>query len=426
MYRENAPRPEPWAAPPPDPPPGGYPPPSYPAADQPPLDRPPLDQPPLASAPPLDQPPPASAPPPGPPQAYGPPDPTLPPGPPPFWAYTPPAVPIFTPARRRWGRARRACVVLAVLGIVAALGATAVAVQYFREARTPEAAVRAYFAALARGDAATALAAGSVPEGGRALVSADVLRASLARSPIDDVTTGRVTRTGDAATVNVRYRLGGVSPEEVDDTVDLRRVDGRWQLRRSAVPLTLAVDDAATWAAVPAATPFAVPADSQLVFPGAVPVFFQSPLLAVAASGRAVRFAGTADSVHVTAEPSADGRSTVTRTVVAALTACVAGGADVDPFCPQPPAGREKATILRAVPQSFVGELQRVDQVDLDLAVAPDGGGTFTVSGTVDASGKWQVLDYDNVARERSGDTSITFGGTVSVGAVDVVAWERS
>ena len=65
-------------------------------------------------------------------------------------------------------------------------------------------------------------------------------------------------------------------------------------------------------------------------------------------------------------------------------------------------------------------------QMDLDIAVGPDGGGVLSVGGSVEASGDWQVLDYDNVARDRTGPTSITFAATVPVGATDAVAWERT
>ena len=48
-----------------------------------------------------------------------------------------------------------------------------------------------------------------------------------------------------------------------------------------------------------AATPFTVPGDAQLALPGAVPVFFRTPLLEVAATSRVVRFAGGGDSLRV-------------------------------------------------------------------------------------------------------------------------------
>ncbi|MHA3704988.1 hypothetical protein ACXR2U_22685, partial [Jatrophihabitans sp. YIM 134969] len=271
------------------------------------------------------------------------------------------------------------------------------------------------------------LAAGAVPGGGRALVSADVLRAALALAPITDVTTGEVTRRGDTATVDVGYRLGGASPTRVDDVVAVTRVDGRWRLVRSAVPVSLGVDAAATWAAIAAPTPFAIPSGGvQLVFPGAVPVVYRTPLVQVAGDERVVRLSRTESALRVTAEPTEAGRSTVLKSVLAALTACAAGGEDVDPYCPQPAPGRSGTTVLRSVPGSFAGELQGLDRVDARVAVTPSSAGTFVVTGSVDASGKWQVLDYDNVARGRSGPTALPFTATVPVGATGTVSWDRS
>lgn len=354
------------------------------------------------------------------------PDPTLPPGPPPYWSPEPRAGVDPKPPSRPWRRLRRVLVVAVVLGLLVAAGATAVAVQTVRDAHTPQTAVRNYFAALAGGDAASALAAGSVPAGGRALVSADVLRATLATAPIDDIQIGRVSLNGDAATVAVRYRLGGAHPQRVDDAVDLHRTHGTWRLARSAVPVSLSADTAASWAAAPATKPFALPTGLQLVFPGAAPVEYRSPLLEVDPTSRVVRLAETTDTLRVTAQLSEAGRATVTSTVVAALRACAAGGAGVDAYCPQPPAGRAGGVALRPVPQSFAGTLENTDQLSLDLAVGPESAGLLTVSGDIGVTGTWKVLDYDDVAQARRGTATITFGGTVAVGAPGVLTWDRS
>lgn len=314
---------------------------------------------------------------------------------------------------------------LVVLGlVVAAVGAT-VAVLSYRAAGTPEAVVRAYFAALADGRAGDALAAGTVPAGGRALVSDDVLAATLATAPIDEVVVSRADVHGAAATVPVRYRVGGAQPVEVTDVVPVNRdAAGDWRLTRSAVAVQLTVAQATNWAAVPAARPFAVPDGTQLVFPGVVPVVYRAASLEVTPDTRTVRFADASSAHEIRAEISPAGATRVADAVRSALTACAAGGVRVDPFCPQPAPGTADGVALRPVPQSFVGSLTG-SAPTLTYDVAPGGGGTVAVTGSVTVSGRWQVLDYDNRAQDRSGTATMTFGATVAVATPGTVTWDR-
>lgn len=257
---------------------------------------------------------------------------------------------------------RRGLYWAAVLAGVLLLGSgTVLAVRGYEKTGGPDGAVRGYFAALARGDAATALAFGDVPDGPHGLLTADVLRSQQHIAPLRNLTVVATHRTGDRATVSVRYQLlYPGSPQTINSTVPVHRKDDEWRLDRVAVPVSLDLDRALQRASIVGA---GIPDGDTLVFPGAVPVTFDTPYLQLNAAEDSVSF-GRPPDLHVYVEISPAGTKAVVQAVQDALDACLAGRGDAT--CPLPDE--------RYVPGSIRGRLS--DRLADNLTITLDEGPT--------------------------------------------------
>lgn len=89
---------------------------------------------------------------------------------------------------------------------------------------TTAAVVRTYLDALARGDAAAALATAATQPADTSLLNDQVLSVSRAMAPITDV---NVPEVGDAGAVEASYRVGS---ERVTETFSVTEVDGSFRL----------------------------------------------------------------------------------------------------------------------------------------------------------------------------------------------------
>jgi hypothetical protein len=267
---------------------------------------------------------------------------------------------------------------------------TTLAVVGYAETSGPGGAVRGYFAALARGDAAGALALGDVPAGPRALLTDDVLRAQQRTAPVQHVTIRRTTRDGDRARVAVRYVLGyRGSPQTVDSTVGVHRAKAGWRLDQAAVRTSFDVDRAVQRATVAGA---AIPDGDALVFPGAVPIGFDTPYLQLDAAEDTVSL-GHQGGVRVYVEVSPAGRAAMLAAVRRSLTACLtAGGAG----CPLP--------TERYVPGSIRGQATGDLAKNLTVELSGSDAGVLEVRGEqpVRASA-WRRLTFANRAVTGSG-----------------------
>lgn len=249
----------------------------------------------------------------------------------------------------------------------------------------PAGAVRGYFAALARSDAPTALAYGDVPAGPRALLTADVLREQQRIAPLRALTIVATRRDGDTALVDVRYLLAFPgSPVTVSDRVAVHKAGAEWRLDRVAVAVQLRAGAARQRQSVLGTE---LPATSTLLFPGAFPVSLDTPYLQLDPYEDYAGF-GTHRLADVQLEVSADGRSAVTRAVLAAVRRCVTG--PPDPACPLPDE--------RYVPGSIHGVLRggpRSAEVQLD----PDNPlGMLHFVGRITVDGTYRRLTFHNVA----------------------------
>jgi hypothetical protein len=294
-----------------------------------------------------------------------------------------------------------------VLAVLLIAGGAVVATRGYRADSGPAGAVLGYYAALARGDAPTALAYGAAkPTGNTGLLTKDVLDQQNRASTPQDV---RVLHADDT-TVLVQYRLFGA---QVGDAVPVVRQDGRWALRSSAVAVTFAAATQQHRLLVGGA---GVPAGPVLVFPGAAPARFDNPVLALSAGSRQVRFAGP-PTIALTGELTDPGRQAVTAGVVAALDQCLA---EPSPPCPLPAGGP------RVVPGTLRGKPGADLAGALKLTVPPGADGRIDFSATLPVDGTYQQFDGENLPAPATGRVELTVAGHCFATDPRTIAWDYS
>jgi hypothetical protein len=274
------------------------------------------------------------------------------------------------------------------MSVLLVLGGLAVAAgAYLADAR-PETVVRAYFAALRRGDAPAALGYGRPLSGPRDLLTSAVLAAQNAAGPIEDVVVRHVRRTGDTASVDVGSTVALRSgPVRVTDAVPVVRSGHGWLLARPAVLTTIDPADGSDLAAFAGAT---VPDGPHWLFPGATPVTYSTPNLALAGGSRVVRLADSG-YLRVAAVVSPAGRRAITPAVTAALRACLTDRSATEALCPVPDAA--------AVPGSLRGRMR--GPVDLRLTVRSSDG-LVAIRANVSVAATYSELDEENIAASRT------------------------
>jgi len=280
---------------------------------------------------------------------------------------------------------RRRLFWVAVVGAVALLVAgTLLAVRGYERTAGPAGAVRGYFAALARGDSAAALAFGDVPAGPHTLLTADVLKSQQRIAPLRDVQVLATHRDGTRAVVVVRYVLGYPgSPQTVNSRVPVHRRGDEWRLDAVAVPTSFDFDRALQRATVVGA---GVPDGDTLAFPGAVPITFDTPYLQLTAAEDSVSF-GQPPGLTVYVEVSPAGKQAVVAEVQRVLTACLAGRGGA--ACPLP----NERYVPGSIRGSVVGALAEQVDVSLDDGTA----GVLVVKGdVVVAASGYQRLTFLN------------------------------
>lgn len=139
-------------------------------------------------------------------------------------AYSPP--PARGPHHRRRRRWHIVAVVALVLGVLALGLAYALNVLAPRNQQQPEDAVVAYLAAVARADAAGALALQENVPSDHTLLTTEVLLASRDRTPISDI---RVNNPGNENLIRVTYRLG--QRDVTAEFEPVRQRDGTYKVR---------------------------------------------------------------------------------------------------------------------------------------------------------------------------------------------------
>lgn len=274
-----------------------------------------------------------------------------------------------------------------LLATVATLAGASIAVGAYQGAGDPGTVVQAYFAALNSGDAAGALGYGDVPPAQRDLLTSAMLAAQNAVAPIENLTVAGVRRNGDSATVDISYTLAFASGKTtVLDAVPVFRQGHYWRLARSAVPLTVDAGDGSTLASFAGSE---IPTGDYAMFPGAVPVTYDTPNLELDSASRIVRFSGSG-SLQVNAQVSAVGRKLITPVVRAALAACLAGKEEQQPLCPLPDPDQ-------AVPGSLRGIASGKTSGPIQFLVE-SASGRIDITEEAAVKATYQQLDENNLA----------------------------
>ena len=194
---------------------------------------------------------------------------------------------------------------------------------------TPSGTVVSYLQALARGDAAGALAAGSAPQD-RSLLTDEVLAQQQQLAPISRIQV-LGTRTGDyGAVVHVSYRIGD---QQVDDHLNVIHVDGDWRLASVAVDVEITGR-----AALPVITVFGKPVPTSrdlFVFPGALKLGAPGANLAVAPATAVITSPDIPALLTLGSSLTAAGQQNGSAAIVTALQGCAQSRSLAPAQCPQ-------------------------------------------------------------------------------------------
>lgn len=281
----------------------------------------------------------------------------------------------------------------------------------WRNSAGVEGAIHGYFSALQDGDASRALAFGTVPDGPRTLLTGEVLTAQQRIAPIRNVTVLSVTRDGSRAIASVRYTLDYPgAPQVTVDTVGLHRSGSDWRLDEVAVPGTLTLAGAGQRAEIVGA---AVPKGQVLMFPGAVPITFDTPYLALDPQSSRVGFTAR-PGAEVGVAVSVAGRTALVKLVTGELKDCLAKPAAAS-TCPLP----TPMTVPGSLKGSLTGDVDKA----LRATVTDDPRGMIAVSGTVAFTGSYRTLDFSNQPVARSGKDTLPLTARAYAVKPLVVAW---
>ena len=316
------------------------------------------------------------------------------------------ALPQFTvtaPPPVRWRERRHRGLYWLCLLLAAALvvGGAVFAYDSYRSTSGADGAVRGYLNALASADAPAALSYGAAPVGNHAFLTSDVLKQQLQLAPIRDITVGPDSSTDSGTRVPFGYTLGfGRGDLHVTDAVMVNKIGGRWQLSRVAAGLSVQLSGAQDRASFAGAS---LPTTEVLVFPGAVPVEFDSPYLQLSLASEAVNLSPNEGGATLGVELTAAAKTAIAAQLASMLSVCAKGGPSTEVRCPVPSP--------EYVPGSMSGTLVS-NKTDLLMQVDSASEGLIDVSGDADFTGTYKELDFNDVPRSHTGHLSVPFTAT--------------
>lgn len=277
-----------------------------------------------------------------------------------------------------------------LLGVLLLVGGVVVGALGYAESASPAGVVRGYFRALAAGDAARALAYGDVPYGPRTMLTDTVLREQLRIAPVRHPSVDSTKQHGSSASVKVTYTLAFADEDiPISTTVPLHKHGGTWRLDYVAIPTQLEAEGARQRESIVGAP---LPTKTTLLFPGAVPIRFDTPYLQLDGFKDNVTFE-TTSTTGVVVRVTEQARKAMTAAVRSALEQCVTG--PPDGACPLPD--------QRYVPGSIHGQLDgspRDTRVSLDPV---DPVGVLTFAGKATVVGSYARLNFHNRQVEGTG-----------------------
>jgi len=278
------------------------------------------------------------------------------------------------------------------VAIALVVGGAVVAYLGYERTAGPAGAVKGYFDALRRSDAKNALAYGDLPtDGSRILLTSTVLREQQRIAPITDVQSSTFRQSGNTASVRVTYVLGFASGRlMVSDSVTVVKHGGTWRLQRAAALTRLYMQQAGNRATIVGAP---IPDGQLLVFPGAAPIRLDTPYLQVDAGSSVIALSSEEDT-SISVDVSGAGRSAARAALASALAACVTRGSSADPSCPLPG---------RVVPGTLQATLPANVTNSIGILVAPDSDGVLQLTGSIKVDGRYDSLDFNNVASPHRG-----------------------
>jgi len=285
-----------------------------------------------------------------------------------------------------------------LVALSALIGGALFAYVTYEASAGPDGAVKGYFAALARSDAPAALGFGELPPGQHQLLTSTVLRAQQKIAPIRSLEIVATDESGDTATVAVRYRLAFADgTQQAAEDVKVVRHKGSWRLAQTAAATQLNLREAGERATIVGA---GVPDGELLIFPGAVPITFDTPNLSLADSTSSVTLSAPAQT-ELTVRLSAAGSRAVDVALAAALRTCLAGDPHADPRCPLPTSRAVPGTMRATVTAALV---RRAAIVSLTASAA----GVLSISGKIALAGRYSALDFNNLPVAKKGRVSLS------------------
>jgi hypothetical protein len=274
----------------------------------------------------------------------------------------------------------------------------------------PSAVVRSYFSALRTGDAAKALSFGAAPSGNTSYLTSAVVQAQSRLGVLGEPTLTSVTHSGDTARVGVTYTVG---TKTLTDQITLHRTSRHWQMDATTASVSVDVGAAAHRATM---SGLDLPTGAIDLFPGAVPVVYDTPDLSQSPTSDLVSLSATG-VLRVRAQLTDAGSDAVVQSLRAAMTACLGQGAQAPASCPLTP------TADRAVPGSLRGTIATVDAPNPATLVTGDADGLVELDATISVTGTWSVLDFNNLAVKKTGTAVVPVTGRTYITAPQSVLW---
>ena len=187
---------------------------------------------------------------------------------------------------------------------------------------------------------------------------------------------------------------------------------GSWRLAQTAATTQLRLLVAAQRATILGAS---IPDGAVLIFPGAVPIRFDTPYLSLSTATNSVALSAHPDT-DLAVQVTAAGRSAAGAAVRTALSGCLDGRRPPDPRCPLPDSRAVPGSLRATVSPAGV---QRAAVVKLAASSA----GVIAISGTIRLTGRYLELDFENQPVAKRAPVSLALTATAYATVPITIDW---